>query len=330
MVDQDAQLDEKEATHSIGKWQAGKETAKLMRFWTSLMPLKVCPNCGRTYSDSRFSFCLEDGALLSPPVDDDATVVMPLKGRWLDSTLQDLAVTTTYSEKEVQQFWKGLQSRLHKEKDLVLNKPSSTKSPSGKSAMSKVTGGFTLSAQIHPKKNSVDVNLTGGRGHFEIFAKLHKRRNYLEETLQLKLEWRLKQDGESWVCVRHDFSLSSEEHWTDTYEWLIETLKLFRSAFFPRIHAIQRRLERSKTLSPKARSTTRTCRIEFKIEDRIVHTSPTYESANTWTKIIAYARSARGGAPADLPKEAVANVQILSGNVWQDVALPKSKEARRK
>src|SRR5688500_17985270 len=34
------------------------------------MPMmKTCPKCGRSFSDISFSFCLEDGALLSAPVD---------------------------------------------------------------------------------------------------------------------------------------------------------------------------------------------------------------------------------------------------------------------
>jgi hypothetical protein len=32
--------------------------------------LKICPKCSRTYSDTSFSFCLEDGALLSASFDE--------------------------------------------------------------------------------------------------------------------------------------------------------------------------------------------------------------------------------------------------------------------
>jgi TonB family protein len=41
--------------------------------------IKKCPACNRTYSDESISFCLADGALLSPPQEDTgaATAVMP-------------------------------------------------------------------------------------------------------------------------------------------------------------------------------------------------------------------------------------------------------------
>lgn len=34
--------------------------------------LKRCPRCGRTYSDLSYSYCLEDGVVLSPPVDESS------------------------------------------------------------------------------------------------------------------------------------------------------------------------------------------------------------------------------------------------------------------
>jgi hypothetical protein len=39
--------------------------------------MKKCPQCKRTYADESFSFCLEDGALLSASYDPDATLVIP-------------------------------------------------------------------------------------------------------------------------------------------------------------------------------------------------------------------------------------------------------------
>jgi len=39
--------------------------------------LKKCPQCNRTYSDVTISFCLEDGAVLSPPYDPNATEKLP-------------------------------------------------------------------------------------------------------------------------------------------------------------------------------------------------------------------------------------------------------------
>jgi hypothetical protein len=38
--------------------------------------MKTCPECGRTYAEESFSFCLDDGALLSAPYDPDATLVL--------------------------------------------------------------------------------------------------------------------------------------------------------------------------------------------------------------------------------------------------------------
>jgi hypothetical protein len=42
-----------------------------------IVSMKRCPRCHRTYSDDSFSFCLDDGALLSAPTDADATLVLP-------------------------------------------------------------------------------------------------------------------------------------------------------------------------------------------------------------------------------------------------------------
>ncbi|MGH9966574.1 MAG: hypothetical protein ACREBG_01905 [Pyrinomonadaceae bacterium] len=38
--------------------------------------MKKCPNCQRTYSDESFSFCLDDGTLLSAAYDPDGTLIM--------------------------------------------------------------------------------------------------------------------------------------------------------------------------------------------------------------------------------------------------------------
>jgi hypothetical protein len=50
----------------------------------------------------------------------------------------------------------------------------------------------------------------------------------------------------------------------------------------------------------------------------VIHISPEYNSGNTWSKIIAYARTARGGAPAFLPREAAAVPQIFTESGWSD------------
>jgi hypothetical protein len=38
--------------------------------------MKKCPKCSRTYADESFSFCLDDGALLSPSYDPDSTLII--------------------------------------------------------------------------------------------------------------------------------------------------------------------------------------------------------------------------------------------------------------
>lgn len=38
--------------------------------------MKRCPTCNRTYSADTFTFCLEDGALLSAPFDSEKTLVI--------------------------------------------------------------------------------------------------------------------------------------------------------------------------------------------------------------------------------------------------------------
>jgi hypothetical protein len=39
--------------------------------------MKRCPACGRTYAEDTFSFCLEDGAILSAPYDSERTQILP-------------------------------------------------------------------------------------------------------------------------------------------------------------------------------------------------------------------------------------------------------------
>lgn len=41
------------------------------------LEMKSCPACNRTYADDTFTFCLDDGALLSAPYDPQATLRIP-------------------------------------------------------------------------------------------------------------------------------------------------------------------------------------------------------------------------------------------------------------
>lgn len=51
--------------------------------------MKTCPHCNRTYSDESFSFCLDDGSLLSASHDPKATLIMPRKEKHVfESTVQ--------------------------------------------------------------------------------------------------------------------------------------------------------------------------------------------------------------------------------------------------
>jgi hypothetical protein len=43
--------------------------------------MKRCSQCNRTYSDDTFSFCLADGALLSPPSDSEKTLILSTPNR---------------------------------------------------------------------------------------------------------------------------------------------------------------------------------------------------------------------------------------------------------
>lgn len=63
----------------------------------------------------------------------------------------------------------------------------------------------------------------------------------------------------------------------------------------------------------------RQCRIKFMGGKDLVHISPEYDSGNTWAKIIACARSKRGGTPANLTPAAVPIPQVLTSVGWIDV-----------
>jgi hypothetical protein len=60
----------------------------------------------------------------------------------------------------------------------------------------------------------------------------------------------------------------------------------------------------------------RKCRVQFVVGNKVMHTSRPYNSGNTWEKIIEYARTKRGGAPLNLPREAEAIAQVLKGDAW--------------
>jgi hypothetical protein len=62
----------------------------------------------------------------------------------------------------------------------------------------------------------------------------------------------------------------------------------------------------------------RLCRVQFRIAQNVVHTSPQYDSGNTWANIIAFARTKRGGAPLNLSRAVVAIPQVLTPNGWVD------------
>jgi class 3 adenylate cyclase len=144
----------------------------------------------------------------------------------------------------VEDFWRGFQIRIRNDKELSLNNPSFSANPSSKSSMSKTHQGLRLAAQIHPSKQSADVNLTGGRLQHTIMAKLHKRRATINQQFTKELEWRLNRDGESWVLIRRPFQVFRREEWEATYNWLDQNLKLFLTEFLPRIEAIRKRLEK--------------------------------------------------------------------------------------
>jgi serine/threonine protein kinase len=220
--------------------------------------------------------------------------------------------TTSNQHRLVEEFWEGFQKRLQNRRDLSLNKPSLSDNPAAKSSMSKTLNGFRFAVQIHPANGSADVNITVGPIHYLAFAKLHKRRNDIHAQFQKDLEWKLNDGGESWVLIRHEFQLSILGEWDGTYEWLIEHLTLFSKVFLPRIEAVR------QNMIPTATRPIRRCRIKFIMGGKVLHTSPEYNSGNSWSKIIAHARSKRGGAPADLPKEAAAVPQIFTDSGWAD------------
>jgi hypothetical protein len=60
----------------------------------------------------------------------------------------------------------------------------------------------------------------------------------------------------------------------------------------------------------------RRCRVQFVLGNKVVHSSRPYNSRNTWRKIIVYARTQRGGAPLNLPRDAEAIGQVLQGDIW--------------
>ena len=106
--------------------------------------------------------------------------------------------------------------------------------------------------------------------------------------------------------------LAALSEWNRTYEWMMEHLTLFSKEFLPRIQAVR------QNLISTARQPLRRCRVKFIMDGEVVHTSPEYKSGNSWSEIIAYARSKRGGAPADLPKETAAVPQIFTDSGWAD------------
>jgi hypothetical protein len=111
--------------------------------------------------------------------------------------------------------------------------------------MSKTYQGFRFAVQIHPAKDSADVNVTVGQAHYLAFAKLHKTRKTIHKQLRKNLEWKLNDSGESWALVSRDFRLSEVDKWEPTYDWLTKNLRLFLRVMLPRIQAIRSRIEKT-------------------------------------------------------------------------------------
>jgi hypothetical protein len=62
--------------------------------------MKACPTCNRTYSDDTFTFCLNDGALLSAPYDPQATLIIPSRQTY-QPLVENVVPASTASDTEV-------------------------------------------------------------------------------------------------------------------------------------------------------------------------------------------------------------------------------------
>ena len=110
--------------------------------------------------------------------------------------------------------------------------------------MSKTHHGFRFAVQIHPAKDSADVNVTVGQAHHLLFAKLHKSRNSIHKQLRRTLTWKLNDRGESWALISRDFQISEVDQWEATYLWFTRNLRLFLKVFLPRIQAVKSRIDK--------------------------------------------------------------------------------------
>jgi hypothetical protein len=62
--------------------------------------MKACPTCNRTYADDTFTFCLNDGALLSAPYDPQATLILP-SSRTHQPPVENIAPASQASDPEL-------------------------------------------------------------------------------------------------------------------------------------------------------------------------------------------------------------------------------------
>jgi hypothetical protein len=81
--------------------------------------MKRCPLCNRTYFNDEFAFCLEDGALLSPPYDPAETQIIPAPyNKNLKEPTGRLLLT---------RFWESFIALAEGKTDLLAKLPPSTR-----------------------------------------------------------------------------------------------------------------------------------------------------------------------------------------------------------
>lgn len=208
--------------------------------------MKRCPQCNRTFWDDTYTFCLEDGSLLSAPFDHQQTLVLPSTPypnsqdapTILDIQTKKRRITKT--EELYFDFWNNF-NEFSRATGTFLNLHKSY--PQYWYPFSVGRGNtiiISLTASLQKRRLGCEIYLTGINAK-KYFKLLEKDKEAVEEKAG-KLDWQElpeKQDCRI-ILYRYNVDISDKKNWNDAYAWLKSEAELFYNTFVPLIGVLPR------------------------------------------------------------------------------------------
>jgi hypothetical protein len=205
--------------------------------------MKRCPNCNRTFWDDTYTFCLDDGTLLSAPFDPEQTLIIPSPphaNRQSAPTLQDVQAKPrgkTKTEELYFNFWHNFNEfcratgtflSLHKSSPQYWYTISTGRSNTP----------ISLTASVQKRRLGCEVYLMGAKAKRD-FKLLEKDKQAIQEKTGT-LDWQElpeKRDCRI-ILYRPDVDVSAKANWNDAFAWLKSKGELFHQTFSPLVKAL--------------------------------------------------------------------------------------------